>query len=414
MKFWLLLSLPLYLFLMGCGTALAHPHDQKFMPDNDLWTEDKQQASNITEEEFNQVLDDIEAVYQPIISGMGATFQLERAWSDSTVNAYADQKGCPGTGCKMIVHMYGGMARRSEMNVAGFGLVACHEIGHHLGGFPLWDNSPWASNEGNSDFYANYVCAPRVFSRLPVPAVSQLAKDKCDAAWSDQPGRESCYKGLDGGLALSKLLAVLGSTKIPQLDTPDPTVVEKTQSKHPKAQCRLDSYLAGSLCSKAYDVNQIPKDELAFCATRPKCWFKASDDNGGGGGDEPTPDPTPDPDADYATMGQINAARVENDRKALGEDPALICATARHAADIGQAGKCSHQGTDGSTIGQRLRDCGYKKQFVEIVACKFPNPEAAVKAWMRSQGNRYAILDKRFSSLGCSTINNYYVCILGK
>jgi uncharacterized protein YkwD len=206
----------------------------------------------------------------------------------------------------------------------------------------------------------------------------------------------------------------LGSTKIPQLDTPDPTVVDKTQSKHPKAQCRLDTYLAGSLCSKAYDVNQIPKDEFAFCSNRPKCWFKASGGDGGGDGDEPAPDPTPDPDADYATMGAINAARVENNRKALGEDAALICATARHAADIGQAGKCSHQGTDGSTVGQRLLDCGYKKQFIEIVACKFKDPEAAVAAWMKSYNNRYAILDKRFSTLGCSTINNYYVCILGK
>jgi hypothetical protein len=402
----------LFSLLIACG-SFAHPHQQSFMPDNNLWQEDRQQAANITEEEFNQILDDIEAIYQPIISSFGASFQLERAWSDSTVNAYADQKGKT-----WIVHMYGGMARRAEMNVAGFGLVACHEIGHHLGGFPKWASSTWASNEGNSDFYANYVCAPMAFKRLPVPAISGLPKEKCDAAWPDQDSREACYKALNGGQALGNLLAKLNKMANPDYATPDPSVVTKTKDEHPKAQCRLDTYLAGSLCTKAYDVNSIPKDEFSFCDNRPKCWFKGSGNPNPNPNPDPNPNPEPEPtdpnpNADYALMGEINHMRIDLNKEPLIEEDLLTCASWNHVSDIAPAKKCSHQGANGSTVGQRMKTCGWTKQFTELVACGFADEEAAVAAWMRSFGNRFQINSAKWKSVGCSSQEKYYVCVFG-
>lgn len=56
---------------------------------------------------------------------------------------------------------------------------------------------------------------------------------------------------------MAKTLALLGrEAKTPAFDTPDTTVVKKTNHEHPKAQCRLDTTHSGSINGE-----------------RPLCWF---------------------------------------------------------------------------------------------------------------------------------------------
>lgn len=385
----------------SAGTSTVPLVKKQFMPDNNLHLQDKNQRPNITEDEFNSILDVIEQVYAPIFKKFGATFNLERDWEDSTVNAWADQAGSVWT-----VHMYGGMARRSEMNIAGFGLVACHEIGHHLAGVPRWSDSPWAANEGNSDYFANHVCAYKVFDALPLPSdLSPFGVKKCDEAWQDQLSRERCYKALSGGQALGNLLGTLGGTGNPNFETPDPTVVTKTKDEHPKAQCRLDTYLAGSVCTLAWDDAVIPKVENVVCDNRPRCWYKKQ-------GDEPNP-PNPDDKADYDTMNLINKVRGKYGLKAMSENELLTCASYIHASDIGPADWCSHIGTDNSSFTQRVRSCGYKYSAVELLTCRRPTPEAAVNRWMQDSASKRNILSRQWSGFGCSSNNNFYVCVLG-
>ena len=69
----------------------------------------------------------------------------------NTVNANASQRGRT-----WIVNMYGGLARRPEITPDGFAMVLCHELGHHMGGFPFV--SGWAANEGQSDLFATLSC----------------------------------------------------------------------------------------------------------------------------------------------------------------------------------------------------------------------------------------------------------------
>jgi hypothetical protein len=396
--------------LLGCGSIAECTTVRKtFMPDNRLDLEDKQQQTNITEDEFNSILDVVEQVYTPIFRNFGATFNLERDWADSTVNAYANQSGKTWT-----VHMYGGMARRNEMNKAGFGLVACHEVGHHLGGFPKYSDSPWASNEGNSDYFANHVCARKVFESLSVPQIPDYPKAKCDEIYSSQADREYCYKSLDGGQALGNLLGVLNGTGKPNYQTPDGTVVSKTSDSHPRAQCRLDTYLAGTLCTMPWNDAVIPTNESAVCTNRPKCWFKSS--GGGGGGDpDPTPTPNPDPDgkADYETMQAINLERMNRRLPQLDENEALTCASYIHASDIGPAGWCSHFGTDNSNFTQRVRSCGYRFSAVELLACKRSSGTDAVQRWLRDRESSRQIFSRQWTGFGCSSNSGYYVCVLG-
>lgn len=393
--------------------ATAVPIRRSFMPENELWMQDRYQTANISESEFNSILDIIEQTYAPIFQKFGANLVLERAWDDSTVNAYADQQGS-----NWIVHMYGGMARRSEMNVAGFGLVACHEIGHHLGGFPYYSSSPWAANEGQSDYFANFACAKKVFDSLPTPTISGTPKSKCDTAFASDLDRVRCYKALVGSQALGNLLAVLGGSPNPSYDTSDPSQVSKTSDAHPKAQCRLDTMLAGAICTeKIWKDDVIPKTDGYVCNNRPRCWFKGSDNP------PPTPTPTPTPPppgpddgADKYVEQLINTYRVNMGLRQLSVNAQLECAAIAHAQDVGDNLRCSHVGTDGSSVSVRTAGCGYKKSKgkIEILACAFDSADTAVNAWIQDRPNRAVIAGRFWKSFGCGSYMGYYVCVIGE
>ena len=194
--------------------------------------------------------------------------------------------------------MFGGLARRSEVTADGFALVICHELGHHLAGFPFVQS--WASNEGQSDYFATQSCArllwgdqleKNALSRNEIP---QYPKALCDEKWTDENEQNLCYRNMLAGHSLATLLGALGR-QIPNFDTPDSSIVDSTDHSHPKAQCRLDTYMAGALCSVAFNENLIPgkssptrnsrdaeiESSENLCtryhghtnSTRPLCWF---------------------------------------------------------------------------------------------------------------------------------------------
>src|SRR5690606_26857081 len=162
----------------------------------------------------------------------------------------------------------------------------------------------WAANEGQSDMHATGACAFRLFAEseeMATKAVDELPADmiaKCDAAHSDAGDRAICYRGLLAGKSLASLLAALGNSGPVNFDTPDTSVVSRTNNQHPAAQCRLDSYVAGALCgASTWNYGLIPGKNMpnrnsmdaqneAFqhsCAegvgARPTCWFKALSNN---------------------------------------------------------------------------------------------------------------------------------------
>lgn len=257
-----------------------------FLPPNDLYLQDKIGTdTGITEEEFNQVIDQAVAIYEPIIKEHGATLIIRRLWSNNTVNASANQSGE-----KWYVNMYGGLARREEITVDGFAMVVCHELGHHLGGFPYYQGR-WAANEGQSDYFAALSCAPYLWEDEEEinatfrQTVDEYSKDLCDRVYSTEARQNLCYRQMAANLSIAGLLAALRNTKI-DYKTPDTSVVSRTYDRHPKAQCRLDTYKEATLCVAEWDINIIPKTEEDSAdytctrsqdytiGTRPHCWFK--------------------------------------------------------------------------------------------------------------------------------------------
>lgn len=263
-----------------------------FLPENDLYLEDNVNfTASLTETDFNDVINYIQYVYEPIIAKFGANLVIEGDWADSTVNAYAET-----IGNVWHVQMFGGLARRKEVSVLGFGMVIAHELCHHVGGFPVYMN--WndngASNEGNSDYCATALVGKQIFASGEFSAkfklqgsadnIDPLARALCEKYfYYSTVDRTSCFMSMDASQSLANLLAALGGERVPKVGTPDKTQVPKTSDTHPRAQCRLDTMVAGAACAAVWNPLVIPENEVEMRANsctvaldqvRPRCFFR--------------------------------------------------------------------------------------------------------------------------------------------
>tara|TARA_Y100000768_G_C23990051_1_gene691802 strand:- start:1430 stop:2269 length:840 start_codon:yes stop_codon:yes gene_type:complete len=264
--------------------------DTGFLPENDLKISTSAKfRSDMTEERFNEIIDHADKFYAPIVKEKGGKLKWSRGWNNDTVNASA-QRTFWGT---WKVNMYGGLARHPLVTDDGFALVVCHELGHHLAGTPTnsFPNS-WASVEGQSDYFATLKCFRRLYESEDNQAIVAAMTDvpatvvtKCEKNFTLPNDRALCVRASMGGLSLAKLLGSLrGNTDI-DFDTPDTNVVSSTNSRHPEAQCRLDTYFQGALCDVAI-AEEVGQDPLAgtcnrvdnyIDGVRPLCWYKPAE-----------------------------------------------------------------------------------------------------------------------------------------
>lgn len=89
----------------------------------------------------------------------------------------------------------------------------------------------------------------------------------------------------------------------------------------------------------------------------------------------PTPLATATPDnqgpmREVETINLINQRRTAMGLQALRTNSALTTSSRRLSFDIGPAGLCQHNGTDGSTPWSRMTDAGYTGSAIgEVVGC---------------------------------------------
>lgn len=258
--------------------------------------------ANINETEFNAALAAIEQAYGPVVALHGGKLRLNGSWKNEKLNAAATQSGG-----SWIVEITGGLARRPELTRDGFTLIACHEVGHHLGGFPFdargGFGGVWAAAEGQADYFSTQICARKLWkndlelNRGFRDSTSPFVRNACDVVWSTAEEQDLCYRVSAAIESMTRLMAVLTKKPVPQFETPDPAVVPKTSTEHPAVQCRLDTTWAGTLCAVTGEESLIPgkraaggKDgldaereaamnsclEVAYYqhGRRPLCWFK--------------------------------------------------------------------------------------------------------------------------------------------
>src|SRR5262249_31482712 len=107
------------LFSLGCVLAVvasfvsfasARNAHASILPENTLAAQDGLFQSNMTEAEFNEIIDHVVEIWKPLAAIHGATLEVVKNWNDPTVNAYAQENGN-----HWLVTMFGGLARREEI-----------------------------------------------------------------------------------------------------------------------------------------------------------------------------------------------------------------------------------------------------------------------------------------------------------
>jgi hypothetical protein len=274
--------------LMLSGTAFTCTEDgsEGFLPENDLNIPvGAKRVGGLTEAQFNNVIEKIETIYIPLASSLGGNLKIARKWDDGTVNANATRL------FGWNVNMYGGLARHETITEDGFALVLCHEIGHHMGGAPKvgFFLNRWASNEGQSDYFATLKCLRKTFLNDDnVKVARKLNAPKsliqaCTKQWRNLEDSAICIRSGMAGLSVSNLFAALRNKPEGKFETPDTSVVTSTNDAHPAHQCRLDTYFQGALCDVSMNEDVSQKDEVkGTChrslghdiGIRPLCWFK--------------------------------------------------------------------------------------------------------------------------------------------
>lgn len=232
------------------------------LPLNDLHRHDRvRRTKHIDEQKFLEIGERIGAHFAPIVSKHGGVLKMEMDWEDHTVNAYAKRE--EGSN-EWIVHMFGGLARREEVTPDAFTMVVCHELGHHLAGYPFKEGR-WAASEGQSDYYASQVCARELWkneheeNERARREVSKEVAFACNMNWRKREDRDLCYRVSNAGIALATLLSRINNRPVdPAMTSRDKSAVDFTFENHPDAQCRLDTYLSGALCNRPFDIEIIP------------------------------------------------------------------------------------------------------------------------------------------------------------
>jgi len=265
----------------------ATPSLSGIVPPNPYWIGPEQSKdSNMTEKEFNSIIDKVGEIYSPVVESLGKELDMVKDWNNGTVNAYAQQAGLIWK-----VTMFGGLARHKAITEDGLALVVCHEMGHHLGGAPKYTTrSSWASTEGQSDYFGNAKCIRKYMEKdnnIDIVAgmdIPEYATQKCKEMFEHADDVALCQRSAMAGLSLGNLFRALRDLPDPlKFDTPDPKVVDQVYESHPAPQCRLDTYFNSALCDKDH-YNDVSDDDvlLGTCnrsgdyefGVRPLCWYK--------------------------------------------------------------------------------------------------------------------------------------------
>ncbi|HKL56277.1 MAG: CAP domain-containing protein [Roseovarius sp.] len=117
-----------------------------------------------------------------------------------------------------------------------------------------------------------------------------------------------------------------------------------------------------------------------------------------------------------ASRSWLNTVRAQAGVGAVTPSAKLRKAAAAHARDLAASGAFSHQGSDGSQVGVRVRRTGYRYCFVaENLAKGQGSLEAVLKGWMGSKGHRRNMLSREAEEFALVRgPGNLWVMVLGR
>ncbi len=245
--------------------------------------------STVTAKDYASVFNHVKKVYTPIFKKAGFQLLLESNWKDKSLKAFATAKKANKKRRKIYVS--GGHARLSFYTKETLYVTLCHEIGHHLGGYPIIPKHEWgASSEGQSDYYATSKCMKILFANDDVQNalvassefVPQFVKNDCTKQFILEKDQNLCVRLAMASEAGVKTLGPIWATGYGDLNDRDDSVIDKMDYEHPENSCRLQTMYQGALCNADPKVSFSRKEELTGAChpsngnelgARPFCWF---------------------------------------------------------------------------------------------------------------------------------------------
>ncbi len=264
---------------------------------------------NISGLQFKRILEAVQVTYAPIFKQRGlGNLRIFPLWTNNDVNAFAtplvpnrdpsDTPELPQVSTPVrAIAMFGGLARHPYMTAEGLLMVACHEVGHHLGGAPVYTENgqpTWASAEGQADYFAASKCMRVVLNQIgnneewaqKAPVDFDVRKKCLQSFPRDFKQAAICMRSSMAGLTLGRVLATVVQGADPRklsFQAPDRTIVPATLESYPATvQCRVDTYFAGSVCRVSENVPNSKDPRQGAChlgsfmkqGARPPCWYK--------------------------------------------------------------------------------------------------------------------------------------------
>ena len=262
-----------------------------FLPDNNLQFPADDKSSGLDQKSAEKIILSIQKEFKSDIEKRGGVLKMNLVWQDPSVNALASRNL---ENPKLYeVKILGGLARHPMMTSDTLALIACHELGHHIGGSPTKKaGASMMSVEGQADYFAGLRCLKRVFAlednrdvlkKFPREIEAKAALEKCSLVYGNENELNVCLRIARASLEVGRLFQSLSKkgTRVSLL-TRDTNVVDKIFEGHPAAQCRVDTLMSGALCDKDLLDQTSNKDEnLGVCSQkngdqiglRPSCWF---------------------------------------------------------------------------------------------------------------------------------------------
>lgn len=292
-----LLLLSLFIFPLK-ATLAAKNHslkpssgDEVCFPKNDLrFGLNMKSGEGITFFEIQEMVKNFKQTFDPIIEKQfGKKLFINIEWDNDRVNAHATRDDYNNA----VINILGGMVRHPEMTRDGMYMIMCHELGHQFGGAPKKfrgrsTKRSWSSAEGQADYFAVTKCLPRLFSNSQEnKRLLALVDEEAYQQASAKCGDEKCVRMVLAGLSVGRVFASLkNSWKMPSIDATIQNQVSSTNYKHPIPQCRVDTFISGSLCDTNLEVAFDDVDPaVGSCVrsedghsfergARPLCWYK--------------------------------------------------------------------------------------------------------------------------------------------
>ncbi len=105
--------------------------------------------------------------------------------------------------------------------------------------------------------------------------------------------------------------------------------------------------------------------------------------------------------------------RAQNGLEPVRANTRLATIAQAHAQDMATNGFFAHEGSDGSTLRQRLQRGGYKACFgAENIGNGYPDQRTVFQGWQASDGHRRNMLLKDARDYGLGRAGPYWVLVL--